>query len=145
MRAIPLWSEYLGLSGRADVVEIEDGSVRPVEYKSGVRHGNAAELQLGAQALCLEEMLGTSVTEGYIWYGGPRRRERVALTLSLRQMVIETVRAIRGQLQTGVLPDAPNDERCTECQLRNHCLPEVTGAPGRVVRYMKNVVFSCAT
>ena len=54
LRAIPLWSETLGLSGRADAVEIERGAVRPVEYKSGVRHGSAADLQLCAQALCLE-------------------------------------------------------------------------------------------
>ena len=51
LRAIPLWSESLGLSGRADAVEIESGSVRPVEYKSGVPHGSAADLQLCAQAL----------------------------------------------------------------------------------------------
>jgi len=145
MRAIPLWSEYLGLSGRADVVEVEKDIVRPVEYKSGIRHGNAAELQLCAQALCLEEMLDTSVMEGYIWYGGPRRRERILMTTDLRQTVLETIRSVRRQLRTGVLPRAPNDQRCTECQLRHHCLPEVTGAPERVVRYMKEVVFSCAT
>ena len=57
LRSIPLWSEVLGLSGRADAVEMERGAVRPVEYKSGVRHGAAADLQLCAQALCLEEML----------------------------------------------------------------------------------------
>ncbi len=145
MRSIPLWSEVLGLSGRADVVEIENGILRPVEYKSGVRHGNAADLQLCAQALCLEEMLDTTVTEGDIWYGGPRRRERVSLTSSLRQTVKATIRSIREQLRTGVLPVAPNDQRCTECQLRHHCLPEVTGAPERVARYMKEVVYSCAT
>ena len=145
MRAIPLWSEIHGLSGRADVVEIDNGTVRPVEYKSGVRHGNAAELQLCAQALCLEEMLNTSITEGDIWYGGPRRREQVSLTSSLRHTVLATVSSIRQQLQIGVLPEAPNDERCTECQLRHHCLPEVTGAPERVTRYMREVVYSCAT
>ena len=51
LRGIPLWSEALGLSGRADVVEIEIGAVRPVEYKSGVRHGSAADLQLCAHDL----------------------------------------------------------------------------------------------
>lgn len=145
MRGIPLWSDTLGLSGRADVVEVEDGVVRPVEYKSGVRHGNAAELQLCAQALCLEEMLGSDITEGFIWYGGPRRRERVSLTSDLRQAAVDTILSIRNQLQTGVLPGAPNDQRCTECQLRHHCLPEVTGTPGRIVWYMREVVFSCAT
>ena len=144
LRAIPLWSETLGLSGRADVVEIKDGLVRPVEYKSGVRHGPAADMQLCAQALCLEEMLEVDIPDGYVWYGGPRRREPVCFTPSLRRKVVEAIRSIREQLSTGVLPEAPNDRRCTECQLRHHCLPEVTSAPDRVVRYMREVVFSCA-
>lgn len=145
LRAIPLWSESLGLTGRADVVEIEDGIVRPVEYKSGVRHGSAAELQLCAQALCLEEMLGVEILDGHVWYGGPRRREPVRFTPALRQEVMEVIGRIRDQLSSGVLPEAPNDRRCTECQLRHHCLPEVTSAPDRVARYMREVVFSCAT
>ncbi len=145
LRAIPLWSESLGLTGRADVVEIEDGVVRPVEYKSGVRHGSAAELQLCAQALCLEEMLGVEIPDGHVWYGGPRRREPVRFTPALRQEVMEVIGRIRDQLSSGVLPEAPNDRRCTECQLRHHCLPEVTSAPDRVARYMREVVFSCAT
>ena len=66
LRGIPLWSDSLGSSGRADIVEIEDVLVRPVEYKSGGRHGAAADLQLCAQALCLEGMLG-------VWFGRPRR------------------------------------------------------------------------
>ena len=74
LRAIPLWSETLGLSGRADAVEMHSGVVRPVEYKSGTRHGLAADLQLCAQALCLEEMLDVEIPDGDIWYGGPRRR-----------------------------------------------------------------------
>lgn len=144
LRSIPLWSEALGLSGRADVVEIEDGVVRPIEYKSGVRHGSAADLQLCAQALCLEEMLEVDVLDGYVWYGGPRRREFVHFTTFLRQEVVQAIQSIRHQLRTGVLPEAPNDQRCTECQLRNHCLPEVTSAPERVGRYMRKVVYSCA-
>ena len=144
LRSIPLWSEALGLSGRADVVEVEDGVVRPVEYKSGVRHGSAADMQLCAQAMCLEEMLGVDVLDGYVWYGGPRRREPVRFTASLRQEVVQAIGSIRHQLRTAVLPRAPNDQRCTECQLRNHCLPEVTSAPDRVSRYMRKVVYSCA-
>lgn len=145
LRGIPLWSEILGLSGRADVVEIEAGAVRPVEYKSGVRHGSAADLQLCAQALCLEEMLAVEIPEWHVWYGGPRRRDRVLFTPGLRQEVREVIHSIREQLETGRLPAAPNDERCDECQLRNHCLPELTSAPSRVSRYMADVVFGCAT
>ena len=98
LRAIPLWSETLGLSGRADAIEIEGEDVCPVEYKSGVAHGQAANLQLCAQAMCLEEMLGVEVTEGYVWYGGPRRRIRVGFHFSLRQEVERVVNAIRSQL-----------------------------------------------
>jgi len=146
LRAIPLWSEALGLSGRADVIEIEqDGAVRPVEYKSGVRHGSAADLQLCAQALCLEEMLEVEIPFGFVWYGGPRRRERVVFTPGLREEVRVVIQIIREQLIAGVLPEAPNDRRCTECQLRHHCLPEVTSAPGRVTRYLREVVFACDT
>ena len=145
LRAIPLWSEALGLSGRADAVEIESGAVRPVEYKSGTRHGTAADLQLCAQALCLEEMLDVDIPDGHVWYGGPRRRVLVPFTSALRGQVREIIREIRAQLLTASLPDAPNDERCAECQLLHHCLPELSSAPHRVSRYMERVVFQCDT
>ena len=145
LRGIPLWSEAHGLSGRADVVEIRSETVRPVEYKSGVRHGAAADLQLCAQALCLEEMLSVKIPEGFVWYGGPRRRDRVVFSHQLRQEVQDIVHVIREQLETGVLPEAPNDQRCEQCQLRNHCLPELTSAPETVSRYLADVVFGCAT
>ena len=144
LRAIPLWSEAFGLSGRADAIEIDGDVVRPVEYKSGVAHGEAANLQVCAQAMCLEEMLGVDIPAGYVWYGGPRRRVGVPLTSALRARVEEVVETIRGQLLSGDLPDAPNDERCDQCQLRSHCLPELTSAPRRVTRYIRGTVFKCA-
>ena len=145
LRSIPLWSESLGLSGRADVVEIDGDTVRPVEYKSGVRHGMAADLQLCAQALCLEEMLGTDVASGSVWYGGPRRRVEVEFTRTLRAQALVAIDTIRAQLLSGALPEAANDERCTQCQLLHHCLPGVTDTPRRVGRYMSTVVFGCGT
>ena len=145
LRAIPLWSEALGLSGRADAVEIEGGAVRPVEYKSGVPHGTAADLQLCAQALCLEEMLSVDVPHGDVWYGGPRRRVRVDFTPVMRREVQDVIHRIRAQMVTADLPDAPNDRRCAECQLLHHCVPELTSAPRKVSRYMARVVFECAT
>ena len=145
LRAIPLWSEALGLSGRADAVEVKDGQVIPVEYKAGTRHGIAADLQVCAQALCLEEMLQVEIPHGHVWYGGPRRRLRVDFTPALRIQVHAAIGEIRDQLRTGELPSAPNDKRCKECQLRNHCLPELASAPRRASRYMSAVVFQCAT
>ena len=145
LRAIPLWSESLGLSGRADAVEIEANRVAPVEYKSGVPHGSAANLQLCAQALCLEEMLGISVPVGYVWYGGQRRKIEVILTDELRETVCDVIGEIREQLRTGALPVAPNDSRCGACQLESHCLPGMANASRRLSRYMKNVVYACDT
>lgn len=134
LRSIPLWSEALGLSGRADAVEVGDGAVYPVEHKSGVRHGRAADLQVCAQAMCLEEMLHTSIPSAFVWYGGPRRRQEVLLTAELRSDVVEVVEAIRAQMISGELPPAPADERCEECQLEPHCLPHVTSTADRIAR-----------
>ena len=108
-------------------------------------HGNAADLQLCAQAMCLEEMLAVDIPHGYVWYGGPRRRRTtVSFTPALRSEVQSVVEEIRTQILTGILPDAVDDERCSECQLLHHCLPGLSRAPRKVRRYMAEVVFRCA-
>ena len=145
LRAIPLWSESLGLSGRADAIEVQDGSVWPVEYKAGSRHGLTAALQLCAQAVCLEEMLAVTIEEGFVWYSSTRRRDRVSFTSELRAKVIDAVSAIRSQLNSGRLPAAPNDQRCQECQLLHHCLPGLANDPATVEDYVRREVLSCAT
>ena len=144
LRAIPLWSEKLGLSGRADAVEFDGDRVCPVEYKSGVPHGSAADIQVCAQAMCLEEMLAIEISDGAVWYGGLRRRVRVHFSNDLRRRVTQVVDCIRTQLDSGSLPEAPNDERCCECQLRSHCLPELTSNPVTINRYLATEVYSCA-
>lgn len=141
LRSIPLWSEALGLSGRADAIEVDDDEMWPVEYKSGVRHGNSADLQLCAQALCLEEMLAVKIPGGFVWYGGPKRRMRVEFTEDLRSEVSEIIEKIRNQLMTGKLPEAVDDERCGPCQLLHHCLPHLSRSPRKVLRYLDDVVF----
>lgn len=147
LRAIPLWSEVHGLTGRADAVEVLDGSlVQPVEYKSGTRHGIAADLQLCAQGLCLEEMLGLPVLEGFIWYGGTRRRHAVALDERLRDRTLTAVDEIRASLASGTLPLAVDDQRCGACQVRHHCLPELTSGHVDVQAYVaREVVARCGT
>lgn len=145
VRAVPIWSEVLGLSGRADAVEFhDDGSVVPVEYKIGTRHGDAAHLQLAAQALCLEEMLGRLISSGAIWFAGPRRRCTVLIDAELRAHVLDVVESIRSLLTSGRLPGAVNDERCGECQLLGYCLPGVVSNPARVTSYLTEVV-GCAS
>ena len=145
LRAIPVWSETLGLSGRADAVEIVGETVCPVEYKSGVRHGTSADLQLCAQALCLEEMLDVDISHGFIWYGGPRRRVRVDFPLALRDEVKDIVKRIRRQILTAELPAAVHDQRCKQCQFLQFCLPEITSSPKKVSKYIKALVFGCDT
>ena len=145
LRSVPLWSETLGLSGRADAIEIAHGVVYPVEYKSGTRRGTSADLQLCAQALCLEEMLAVEVSYGYIWYTGPRRRIKVDFTPELKEEVQDIVMEIRRQILTTKLPGAPNDERCKQCQFLQHCLPELTSSPHKVKKYMTEFVFACDT
>jgi CRISPR-associated exonuclease Cas4 len=132
VRGMPLWSERLGLQGKADLVEFRDDGPYPVEYKVGRRRGVHADLQLCAQALCLEEMLATSVTRGAVFHHAERRRHEVEFDASLRARTVEVVRAIRQQLRTQTLPEAPNDARCPACSLINACLPAVVGERARM-------------
>lgn len=145
LRGIPLFSEVYGLTGRADVVEIhEDGSVVPVEYKSGGRHGSAADVQLCAQALCLEEMTGSSVPVGFVWYRGYRHREQVDITDALRRETMVRLDEIRSALVSGRLPPAVADARCRDCQLEPVCMPDVAIRPASVTAYIYREVFACA-
>lgn len=124
--ALPIWSERLGLIGKCDVVEFWlDGNIYPVEYKHG-EHKNHLndDLQLVAQALCLEEMTGKIITHGAIYHHGSRRRREVAITQDLRDKVIDTVIAIRAMLDSGKLPPPVNDARCKECSLKEICQPQ---------------------
>lgn len=124
-RALPLWSDRLGLVGIADVVEFhDDGTVFPIEYKRGPRrpaeHDN---VQLCAQAMCLEDMMGRPVPRGAIFHAESRRRRLVVFTPELRARVEAIAAATRAMLAEGVLPPPANDERCPGCSLREACQP----------------------
>lgn len=125
-RALPIWSERLGLIGKADVVEFyPDGTVYPVEFKHGrKKQAIHDDLQLAAQALCLAEMLGKPVEQGAIYHASSRRRREVTITPALICLVEETTAAIRAMLVSGVLPPPVNDGRCRECSLKEICQPE---------------------
>ncbi len=128
--ALPVWSDRIGLIGKCDVVEFwPDGTVYPVEYKHGARRKWLNDdLQLAAQALCLEEMLGRSVTRGAIYHASSRRRREVEITPALRALVVETAAAIRAMLASGRLPPPVNDARCRECSLIEICQPAALAA-----------------
>jgi len=122
---LAIWSDRLGLVGQADVVEFPDGRPYPVEHKVGPRkHRRADELQLAAQALCLEEMFGVGVPKGALYYRKSRRRREVAITDELRSGVHLIVVEIRRLLSHGQIPPPVNDERCRHCSLNDACMPQ---------------------
>lgn len=130
-RALPLFSDRLGLVGKADTVEFEpDGTPYPVEYKHGSRHKAADiaacdDLQLAAQALCLQEMTGRPVREGALFYASSQRRRVVPIDAALLQRVAETAADVRAMLEAGHLPAPTADtRRCHGCSLRDRCQPE---------------------
>ncbi|MGH8581875.1 MAG: CRISPR-associated protein Cas4 [Gammaproteobacteria bacterium] len=129
--ALPIWSERLGLIGKCDVVEFwPDGTVYPVEYKHGPRRTWLNDdIQLGAQAMCLEEMLNVTIPHAAIFHAGSKRRREVEIAAQLRTEVQRTVSAIRGMLADSRLP-APTTEvrRCRECSLKDICQPEAVVA-----------------
>lgn len=124
--ALPIWSDHLGLIGKCDVVEFcPYGDVYPVEYKHGARKNRLNDdLQLAAQAMCLEEMFGKTVEQGAIYHHTSRRRRVVSITPELRNQVEDTVAAIRAMLSSGKLPPPVNDARCKECSLNEICQPQ---------------------
>lgn len=125
-RALPVWSDRHNLIGKADLVEFHPGGmVYPVEFKHGAKRQKLHDdIQLAAQALCLEEMLDRSVPKGAIFHASSHRRREVIITPELKRLVIETTDAIRAMLASGKLPPPVNDARCKECSLKDICQPE---------------------
>ncbi len=137
LRGLSVFSSALGLSGKCDVVEFhtdpagvplrgETGLWRPypVEYKRGSpKTHQADELQLCAQAMCLEEMLCCSILEGSLYYGEARRRTRVPLDESLRQQVRELSKEMHQLYTRGYTPKVKPTRSCNACSLKDLCLP----------------------
>lgn len=145
--ALPIRSLRLGLSGKADVVEFhrrDDGVWHPypVEHKRGRRKQEDWDrVQLCAQALCLEEMLGVPVLEGALFYGKERRREVVAMTAELRDETAATAAAVHRLLLGGQTPPPHYGPKCENCSLLGNCLPkELERRGGSVSRYLAAAV-----
>jgi len=129
--ALPIWNDRLGLIGKADIVEFEaDGTPYPVEYKHGNRNkaawiASCDDLQLAAQAMCLEEMTGKAVPAGALFYATSKRRRDVVIDTALRRRVEEATIAVRALLDGAVLPAPTFDKRCDKCSLADFCQPAV--------------------
>lgn len=130
VRGLPLCSDRLGLIGKADIVEWHGDTPFPVEYKAGKKRTWGHEVvQLCAQAICLEEMLGAPVPSGAIYYAGSKRRRPVIFSAEDRRVVETSVREIRSMLESEHLPAAIDDARCPNCSLVDACTPGIASRP----------------
>ncbi len=142
-RGVSLRSLELGLIGKADVVEFHktgDGTWLPfpVEYKRGKpKIEDWDRVQLCAQALCLQEMLGVCIPQGAIFYGTPRRREVVDFTQELRDKTADATGAVRRLLEEGATPGPEYKKRCDNCSMAGLCLPKVIERKRSVSKYLE--------
>lgn len=156
-RGLRLRSLRLGLAGQADVVEfhpVGDGvqGVRldgqaglwqpvPVEYKRGrPKRDRCDEVQLCAQALCLEEMLGVPVPEGALFYGQTRRRLAVAIDVRLRSETEALAARLHELSRAGRTPPPVETKACANCSLRESCLPRVTDGRRSARAYLRRAL-----
>lgn len=164
-RGVPLWSYELGLFGKADVIEFRPADTRapasadairlplatdnpqlatpipfPVEYKRGKPKAHDADrVQLCAQAMCLEEMLGVKVPAGALFYGRTRRRQDVEFDQSLRQLTAHTAGRLHAMLASGRTPAAVYEKKkCERCSLKSQCLPRLPAA--RAERFLEREI-----
>ena len=159
LRALPVWSERLGLSGKCDIVEVHphpqplshpmgeggrrsgEGTLFPVEFKLGKRRQwENDDAQLCAQALCLEEMFDARIERGAVFHADSKRRREVEFTAELRAKTEAATQALHALLNAQPstlnpqLPPAVFKPACEECSLYEICLPKATSAENRTAR-----------
>jgi CRISPR-associated exonuclease Cas4 len=144
LRALPVFSDRLGLSGKADLVEVRFApresqisnlksemppavvAARPVEYKKGPkRRFDNDEVQLCAQALCMEEMFGITVDAGAIFYAQSQRRSEVPFDDALRARTLSAISDLKSLISDSRIPAAELKPQCEGCSLHEVCLPEL--------------------
>lgn len=158
VRGLWMRSLRLGLYGQADVVEfhrLNQPSAAavplsglsgwwqpfPVEYKRGrLRRELSFEVQLCAQAICLEEMLGVSVPQGAVYYGKTRRRLEIDLSTDLRDKTSDAARRLHELIGAGNTPHAVFHKKCRSCSLLEVCLPRAMSPKKSVKNYLKQAI-----
>lgn len=157
VRSLRLRSLALGLIGVADVVEFHPatdasgegvalprrrGKWRPfpVEYKRGrPKSHDADRIQLCAQAICLEEMLGARIPEGALFYGQSRRRQEVAFDEPLRRATHDAAGRLHALVDSAQLPPPEPGPKCKTCSLRETCMPDAIGGGNRARAYVSRL------
>lgn len=136
---MPIRSLALGLSGKTDAVEYGNGgSILVVEYKRGKpKAGGGDEVQLCAQALCLEEMRGEVIDEGALYYGKTRRRKAVQFDAALRELTRSTAAKLHEFIQAGrTPPPVYTSGKCPRCSLASICMPKKLSKSTSVDQYL---------
>ena len=144
-RSVRVRSLRLGIAGIVDVVEIRSGPrLYPIEYKRGrPKSHRADEVQLCAQALCLEEMLDIPVPEGALFYGRNRRRKPVAFDRELRRITARVAADTRRMLRAGHTPPPDYEPRkCNACSLNTFCQPRVPRDTDAVRLWLRTAIDS---
>ncbi len=143
-RGLRIRSLRLGLIGQADVVEFpKGGPPYPVEYKRGKPKANRCdEVQLCAQAICLEEMLEVDIPGGALFYGQPKRRTDVLFDEELRKLTENTAARLHELLACGATPPAVYSKKCDSCSLYEVCRPKTAGAGKSARRYLGQMLAS---
>ena len=140
-RSVHVSAERLSLSGILDMVEhdMRSGSLKPVEYKRGKpKPVLMDEIQLCAQAICLEEMTGQTINEGALWYMQTRHRLPVVFSGSLREQTLAIIAQVRALLESGTTPPPEYGKHCKACSLLEMCQPKLL-EKDRSVGYVKGL------
>ncbi|MFH1446612.1 MAG: CRISPR-associated protein Cas4 [Chloroflexota bacterium] len=153
-RSMPVASYRLGLYGICDVVEFSpspDGVSlhgrsgkflpTPIEYKRGKEKADKRdEIQLCAQALCLEEMLSVDIPKGFMYYGETRHRVEVDLSEELRKLVVDYAAEMHAYFEKGHTPKVKPSKACKSCSLKDICLPEMQGKVIPASKYIQQQI-----
>lgn len=141
-RDLPIFSSLLGITGKTDAVEFyKGGKIIPIEYKHGSPKSETEdEVQLCAQVICLEEMLGVKIDEGAIFYFKVKKRVPIKITDELRSETIEIAKNFHELIESKTTPKAEYLKRCEACSLKESCFPENAGKGKSVENYLKRWV-----
>lgn len=147
VRALPVVSYELGLQGVIDVMEISDTGpgqtpqMTIIEYKRGrPKPDERDEVQICAQAMCVEEMLGVSLQYGFLFYGQTRRRVQVDYLPELRQKVKQYAAQMHETYSSGKTPSAVSSKKCRNCSMSDLCVPDLAAKTTQVRKYIaKNI------
>jgi len=137
LRSLTIRSFALGVAGKADVVEMRGAQPYPVEYKRGrPKTHRADEVQLCAQAICLEEMFAEPIPEGALFYGETRRRTVVAFDAGLRALTAQVAADTRRMIAAQKTPPPVYTPACEKCSMQEICRPQRLEKPPHIVNWL---------